>query len=126
MDEERLRILHLLAEHGWFESTVRSRFDRDLIYEHDWECGDLYRRSESDPTASRRHGKRWRGVVGDIAIVVVGVMIALAADAWWQGLEDKRREQQYLGALAADVASAKSSLALRCSACLAKLAFVSH
>ena len=64
----------------------------------------------NDLASDRRILRSGRGVVRDIAIVVVGVLIALAADAWWQGLEEQRREQHYLRALEADLAGAKDAL----------------
>lgn len=41
-------------------------------------------------------------VVGEIGIVTVGILLAFALDAWWDGRASSRQEQFHLRALAAD------------------------
>ena len=51
------------------------------------------------------------GVIGEIAIIVVGVLLALAVDHWRQGRNDRQREQRLLRGLAADLEQDVSGLA---------------
>lgn len=44
----------------------------------------------------------WKAATREFAIVVAGVLCALAAQAWWQGHEDRGRERDYLRQLYAD------------------------
>jgi hypothetical protein len=44
----------------------------------------------------------WRAALREFAIIVAGVLCALAAQSWWQGSEERRREQDYLRQLLAD------------------------
>ena len=52
---------------------------------------------------------------GEFAVIVVGLLVALAVDGWWQGRDDRLRESAYLVAVVAElqshVASLESSLA---------------
>ncbi len=68
---------------------------------------------QSRPTRSRRSrlrlGFRWEGLargwrtaLREFAIIVAGVLCALAAQSWWQAGEERRREQDYLRQLLAD------------------------
>lgn len=52
----------------------------------------------------------WRYAVGELFIVVAGVMIALAADGWLKDKSDHALEREYLVALAADLASDTAEL----------------
>jgi hypothetical protein len=45
----------------------------------------------------------WRRAIRDIALIVVGVLIALAANAWWQAREDQARARAHIAQLIADV-----------------------
>jgi hypothetical protein len=51
---------------------------------------------------------RWRYVIGEILITTVGILIALALNAWWQNRQDRNVELEGLGemrvALTGDVA----------------------
>ena len=38
----------------------------------------------------------WARVLGELVVIVAGILIALAADAWWQGLADEEQEREYL------------------------------
>ncbi len=50
-------------------------------------------------------------LVGNLVVIVAGVLIALSAEAWWQDREEKDRELSYLLALQADMAEAGPVLA---------------
>ncbi|MGH8243638.1 MAG: DUF6090 family protein [Steroidobacteraceae bacterium] len=57
-----------------------------------------------DPRAVAR--RPWMVVarpLGEIAIVTVGILIAFALEAWWDGRENAAREQVHLRALASDL-----------------------
>lgn len=45
----------------------------------------------------------WRWVLGEILIVVVGVLIALAVDGWRESRRDDRTEAQYLSSIVEDL-----------------------
>ena len=60
----------------------------------------------TSPTRGRQILSHFR----DLVIIVVGVLIALAADAWWQGREEARRELEYLLAIQSDMAEAGPAL----------------
>lgn len=51
----------------------------------------------------RRLRLDWRYGIGELAIVIAGVLIALAADRWSQGRSDRELERQYLEDLAVDL-----------------------
>lgn len=55
--------------------------------------------------------KRSRRVVGELAVIVVGVLLALTADRWVQGLDDREREQAYLQGVERDLQADSSTLA---------------
>ncbi|HKP77271.1 MAG TPA: hypothetical protein VJT67_17195 [Longimicrobiaceae bacterium] len=61
----------------------------------------------ADPPPARHasvglvHGG-WRGTLREFAIVVLGVLCALAAQAWWDHHEERGRERDYLRQLLAD------------------------
>lgn len=44
----------------------------------------------------------WRAALREFAIIVAGVLCALAAQSWWQASEERRREQDYLRQLFED------------------------
>lgn len=52
----------------------------------------------------------WRAAAGEVALVVVGVLIALAVDAWWEGRGDRERERAYLRQLLSDVRATEERL----------------
>ncbi len=52
----------------------------------------------------------WRYAVGEFFIVVAGVLIALAADGWLNDQADRALEDEYLVALATDLASDTAEL----------------
>jgi hypothetical protein len=47
--------------------------------------------------------RRWRRAIRDVALIVAGVLIALAANAWWQARADQARARVYVTQLLADV-----------------------
>lgn len=49
----------------------------------------------------RRPG-RWRGMAGDVVVVVLGILIAFALDPWWGRRAAAAREQAHLRALHGD------------------------
>lgn len=58
-------------------------------------------------TASRIRGlpagQRMRGALTEFALIVCGILAALAVNAWWQEHLDRAREQQYMEQLNSDV-----------------------
>jgi len=52
------------------------------------------------PRSGWRHAARW--FASELTVVVAGVLIALAVQAWWQGRSDRERETDYLRQLLAD------------------------
>jgi hypothetical protein len=55
---------------------------------------------EPAPLIDLRRG--WRGALREFAVVVAGVLCALAAQAWWDRHEERGRERDYLRQLLAD------------------------
>jgi len=52
----------------------------------------------------------WKRALGELALIVGGVLIALALDSWWQGREERDRETAYLHQLLADLQETQSRL----------------
>lgn len=52
---------------------------------------------------SFRSGKGWQSALGELLIVIVGVLLALAVDSWRQSLAVDRTETQYLESLLQDL-----------------------
>ncbi|MFL5540979.1 MAG: hypothetical protein ACJ8J0_18445 [Longimicrobiaceae bacterium] len=48
------------------------------------------------------HGVGWRGLLREFAVIVAGVLCALAAQAWWDAHQERGREHDYLRQLLAD------------------------
>jgi hypothetical protein len=46
----------------------------------------------------------WRYAVGEIALIVIGIFIALQASAWWDDLAERRIEETYLAELLTELA----------------------
>lgn len=53
----------------------------------------------------------WRHALGQFAIIVVGVLVALAADRWNQGRQDRQAEARYIGALVHDLEADTAAIA---------------
>lgn len=47
--------------------------------------------------------RHWRRAIRDVALIVIGVLIALAANAWWQARENQERARTYNAQLLADM-----------------------
>ena len=76
---------------------------------------------------------RVRRSLAELGIVVVGVMIALAADSWREGWAESREESQYLERLREDVSSGLEVLIIEratyqsvMKACVALMEFVDN
>jgi hypothetical protein len=54
--------------------------------------------------------RRWRRAIRDVVLIVVGVLIALAANAWWQARADRERERVYIRQLLADARESERAL----------------
>lgn len=52
--------------------------------------------------ARLRRLARWKHALREVAFIVVGVLIALAANSWWEQRQDGRSEQSYLRQLLSD------------------------
>ena len=47
--------------------------------------------------------KHW-SYLADLVVIILGIIIALSLDAWWQNKQDRKREQEYLMSLYNDFA----------------------
>ncbi len=45
----------------------------------------------------------WKYALGELTLIILGVLIALTASAWWEGREHTRRARVYLGELRRDL-----------------------
>lgn len=52
----------------------------------------------------------WRHALGELTLIVVGVLVALAANSWWEDRRDRQRERAYLQQLLADVRETQNRL----------------
>jgi hypothetical protein len=52
----------------------------------------------------------WRGVLTQLVTIIAGVLIALAAQAWWTGRQDRSREVRYMRQLRADLVATRARL----------------
>lgn len=52
--------------------------------------------------SDKRWGRRVAKIASEFLLILVGVSAALALDAWWQGVDERAREEQYLEQLLAD------------------------
>lgn len=57
-----------------------------------------------------------RFLIRELAIVVIGVLIALGADSWWDGRQERARAREYVEALEAEVAESRRLLERRLAA----------
>ena len=60
----------------------------------------------------------WGQAAGEAVLILLGVLLALAADTWWEARSERRTEREYLNALAIELSQmdAHDSGALRSSA----------
>ena len=65
---------------------------------------------KSTPPMGSPAGLRARRALGEVVIIVFGVLAALAINAGWQKHVDRQREQHYLRQLAADLGENKRRL----------------
>jgi len=56
-------------------------------------------------------GARWRGKLGEGAVILVSILLAFWIDAWWVGLEEARDERQSLELVSRDLNAAIDQLA---------------
>lgn len=52
----------------------------------------------------------WRRVLGELVVIVAGVLIALALDSWWESHQDRERESAYLSQLLKDLRETEARL----------------
>lgn len=52
----------------------------------------------------------WSGAVREFAIIVAGVLAALAAQAWWEGHQERAREESYIAQLLDDTRETETRL----------------
>jgi hypothetical protein len=52
----------------------------------------------------------WKHAIGEVILIVVGVLTALAVDAWWDRRKDEATERAYLQQLLRDVEANESAL----------------
>ncbi len=52
----------------------------------------------------------WRHALGELTLIVAGVLLALAANSWWDARRDRQRERAYLQQLLADVRETQTRL----------------
>jgi hypothetical protein len=59
-----------------------------------------------------RPGKmfNWKNALGELSLIVAGVLIALAADSWWDNRSASQRERVYLQQLLSDVRETENRL----------------
>lgn len=52
----------------------------------------------------------WSRVVAEGLVIAASILLALAADAWWEGVREQRLESQYLVQLAGDLTNLDDSI----------------
>ncbi len=50
---------------------------------------------------------RWKTVVTEFVTIVIGILVALAADAWWQNRADRRDEREALASLMTEFSASR-------------------
>lgn len=54
--------------------------------------------------------RRWRGAFGEFVVIVVGILVALAGDAWFDGRTERREEREALVALSEEFTASLGAL----------------
>ena len=67
--------------------------------------------TESSTILSRRFVGQFRWLIAELLIVILGVFIALAIDAWSKDTEDTARESEYLTQLIRDLQTTEDLVA---------------
>jgi len=62
------------------------------------------------PSTSRLDFRRWRGSVTELFIVVVGILIALAVDDWYAGVQQRDQEVAWVTSIRDDLAADRTTL----------------
>lgn len=63
----------------------------------------IFRKARSDMTSTGRFSKYGRYAVGEIVLLVVGILIALQIDTWNDGRIDRQKEREYLASMLTDL-----------------------
>ena len=58
----------------------------------------------------RGHGFPWRTALREFIVIVTGVLVALAAQAWWESRQERAREHEYLRQLLAETRENESRI----------------
>lgn len=56
------------------------------------------------------HGVRWKGGLREFVLIVSGVLVALAGQAWWEGDQKKDQERAYLEALRNELVHSRAAI----------------
>lgn len=46
---------------------------------------------------------KWSNALLELAVVAIGILMAFQVDRWWEGRDDRTREQEYIGRLIVDL-----------------------
>jgi hypothetical protein len=68
----------------------------------------------------------WKRALAELTLIVLGVLIALGANSWWENRSDRQRERSYLRQLLADVSETEVRLQQSIRIDSANLALVSR
>ena len=61
-------------------------------------------------TEARRGKVNWHQAFAEVALIVLGILGALAVDSWWEERSEREAEVDYLQSLKADFISTRDSL----------------
>lgn len=76
--------------------------------------GDLHAPEDNEPPGRFSRvlpGVRWQSALREFVLIVAGVLVALAAQAWWQSRDDRALERVYLHQLRADLTETERIIA---------------
>ncbi|MEX2281214.1 MAG: DUF6090 family protein [Gemmatimonadota bacterium] len=68
----------------------------------------------------------WKRSLGELSLIVIGVLIALAGNSWWEYRKDRKDENAYLRQLLSDVQETENTLKAAISSDSANLARISR